>query len=338
MDFRNILTIIRILLSGLILFCSSAVGQGLNTAISYYNQGDFKSAQEELRSYLESNPSDYEALYYAGKLEGDAEKSVGYFKKVWKSSSKVKREESALELCWYYQTEGLNDSLLSLCSDFKNSFPRSSFLPQILWLESKTYLSTGRMDQALRGFKNIVDLYPLSFWSALAQMGMGEVYFSLGKFDKSIKEYNKVMDKYAETEAFPLTLAEIYRLFESSGDKNKAILYLNLYKEKFPEGIDSESQILTEDIVPEKKSGDAEKLTGTKYTVQIGVFSNKINAAKIMKELKSRGYKPEQNYKTIQTKKYSVIQVGAFDSLSEAQKLREKLEKEMGEVYNIVIK
>jgi tetratricopeptide (TPR) repeat protein len=338
MDFRNILTLIRILLSGLILFCSSAVGQGLNAAKSYYNQGDFKSAQEELRSYLEANPSDYEALYYAGKLERDAEKSVEYFKKIWKNSSNVKREESALELCLYYQAEGLSDSLLSLCSDFKKSFPHSSLLPQMLWLESKTYFSDGRTDQALKGFKNIVDLYPLSFWSALAQLGRGEVYFSRGSLDKSIKEYNKVLDEYAETEAFPLALAGIYRLFERSGDKNKSILYLNLYKEKFPEGIDSESQILAEDVVPENRSADAEKLTGTNYTVQIGVFSNKVNADKVVKELKSRGYKPEQNYKTIQTKKYIAVRVGSFDSLSEAQKLRERLEKEMGEVYTIVIR
>jgi len=338
MDFKCIASSRRVIFLGLLLFCSSAFSQELNIALSYYNQGDFKSAREELKSYLESNPSDFEALYYAGKLEGEAGKSVGYFKKVWENSSKIKKEESALELCLYYQAVGLNNSVLGLCSEFKRTFPKSSFLPQILWFESQAFFSSGKIEPALKGFKNIVEHYPFSSWAAWAQLGIGEVYFFQGKFNKSLKEYNKVVDKYAETEVFPSALSGIYRAFESSKEKDKAILYLNLYKEKYPKGIDLESQILFEEIATEKDLGEAEKLTGTKYAVQIGVFASKENADRMMKRLKLRGYNPERSYKIIQNKKYYLIRVGSFYSLSEAQRLREKLEKEEGEVYRIVIK
>ena len=47
--------------------------------------------------------------------------------------------------------------------------------------------------------------------------------------------------------------------------------------------------------------------------------------------------KPGQALLVGKNKKYYVIQVGVFNSLSEAQKLREKLEREEGEVYRIVI-
>lgn len=318
-------------------FYSPAYCQALNDAIRYYDQGDFKDAQEELKAYLESNPSDYEALYYAGKLESSPEKSAEYFKKVWESSSRTKKEEAGLELCLYYQTAGLDDSVLSLSSKFKKIFPKSPLLPQMLWLESKSILATGRMEQALKGFRNIVELYPPSSWAAWAQLGIAEIYFSQGSFNKSIKEYTKVIDKYAGTEAFPLALAGMSRAFEASGEKDKAVLYMNLYKERFPGGIEVESQIQTQEVNPWKDSGTAEKLTGTKYSVQIGVFASQENADKVMKRLKSRGYGPEQSFKTIQNKKYYVIQVGVFNSLSEAQKLREKLEREEGEVYRIVI-
>jgi tetratricopeptide (TPR) repeat protein len=207
----------------------------------------------------------------------------------------------------------------------------------MLWLESKSLLATGRMEQALKGFRNIVELYPSSSLAAWAQLGIAEIYFSQRSFDKSIKEYTKVIDKYAGTEAFPSALAGMSRAFEASGEKDKAVLYLNLYKERFPGGIEVESQIQTEEVNPRKDPGTAEKLTGTKYSVQIGVFANQENADKVMKRLKSRGYSPEQSFKTIQNKKYYVIQVGVFNSLSEAQKLREKLEREEGEVYRIVI-
>lgn len=337
MNLRNFRLFLKIIFLALVFFYSPAYCQALNDAIRYYDQGDFKDAQEELKAYLESNPSDYEALYYAGKLESSPEKSAEYFKKVWESSSRTKKEEAGLELCLYYQTAGLDDSVLSLSSKFKKIFPKSPFLPQMLWLESKSILATGRMEQALKGFRNIVELYPPSSWAAWAQLGIAEIYFSQGSFDKSIKEYTKVIDKYAGTEAFPLALAGMSRAFEASGEKDKAVLYMNLYKERFPGGIEVESQIQTQEVNPRKDSGTAEKLTGTKYSVQIGVFASQENADKVMKRLKSRGYSPEQSFKTIQNKKYYVIQVGVFNSLSEAQKLREKLEREEGEVYRIVI-
>lgn len=337
MNLRHSRLFLKIVIPALVLLYSSAYSQKLNDAIKYFNQGDFKDAQEELKAYLESNPSDYEALYYAGKLESNSEKSAEYFKKIWESSTKIKKEEAGLELCLYYQSAGFNDSALTLSSKFKKIFPKSPLLPQMLWLESKSLLASGRMEQTLKGFRNIVELYPSSSWAAWAQLGTAEIYFSQGSFNRSIKEYTKVIDKYAGTEAFPLALAGMSHAFEASGEKDKAILYMNLYKERFPGGIEMESQIQTEEIIPRKDPGTAEKLTGTKYSVQIGVFANQENADKVMQKLKSRGYDPEQSYKTIQNKKYFVIQVGVFDSMSEAQKLREKLEREEGEVYRIVI-
>ncbi len=318
------------------LLCSSlSLSQDLNTVLSYYNQGDFTSAREILKSYSESHPLDNEALYYAGKLEEEPERASEYYKKIWESSSRVKKEEAAVELCYFYQMKGLNDSILELCSDFKNSFPRSSSLPQILWLEGQAFFSSGRTEQAIDGFGYIVEEYPYSSWAAWAQLGIGEIYFSQGDFKKSLKEYNKVVDRFAETEAFPLALSGIYRAFESSGEKDKAILYLNLYREKFPGGIDLNSEILADEV---RDSGKAEKLTGTRYAVQIGVFAQKENADRIMEKLRSNGYKPEESYKYIQKKKYYVIRVGSFSSLSEAQRLKDKLEEEEGEVYRIVVR
>lgn len=330
---RNL--VLRIAFAVFVLFSSTTSSQDLNTVLSYFNQGDFESAREISRTYLESHPRDNEALYYAGKLEEEPESSLEYYKKIWNGSSRIKKEESALELCYFYQAKGLSDSILELCSNFKNIFPQSSYLPQILWIESQAFFSSGKIKQALNGFKHIVEEYPYSSWAAWAQLGRGDIYFSRGENEKSIKEYKRVLDRYADSEAFPLALSGIYRVFEKSGEKDKAILYLNLYKEKFPQGIDLESEVLSEEI---KDLGRAEKLTGTKYTVQIGVFAAKENADRMVEKLKSRGYFPERSYKYIQNKKYYVIQVGSFNSLSEAQKFKEELEKEEGEVYRIVIR
>ncbi|HVP37089.1 MAG TPA: SPOR domain-containing protein [Terriglobales bacterium] len=336
MNLRQFSSFLAIIFSALFFLISPVKSQNLEQAIKFYDQGDYKDAKDELNSYLESNPSDYEALYYAGKLEGDAEKAAGYFKKVWGSSSQIKKEESGLELCLYYQAAGLDDSVLTISSKFKKTFPKSPLLPQILWLESKSLLATGKTEQALKGCRNIIDQYPSSSWAAWAQLGIADIYFSQGGFSRSIKEYTKIIDKYAGTEAFPLALAGMSRAFDATGDKDKAVLYMNLCKERYPGGIDSQSQVQAEEIIPRKDPGTAEKLTGTKYSVQIGVFANQENADKMMQKLKSQGYSPEQSSRTIQNKTYYVVRVGLFDSLSEAQKLREKLEREEGEVYRVV--
>jgi len=319
-------------------FFTQASSQNLSSILHYYQQGDFQSAAEELESYLISNPSDAEALYLAGKLERDAGNSVRYYHKIWQGTSLVKKEEAGLELCLYYRSAGLKDSLIQYCAEFKKSFPRSQLFPQVLWLESQAYLSSGKTVKALKGFENIIGIYPYSPWAAWAQLGLGEAYFSRGDFKKSLEGYKKVIDRYAESEVFPLALSGIYRLFDITGDKDKSVLYLNLYKEKYPQGIDTESEVISEEPGEVKEEGKAEKFTGTKYTIQIGVFSKKENADRMMGNLGSRGYSPVISYKTIDKKKYYLVQVGSFDSLQEAQKIREKLEREEGEVFTIVIK
>jgi cell division protein FtsN len=84
------------------------------------------------------------------------------------------------------------------------------------------------------------------------------------------------------------------------------------------------------------RDNTAEKLTGTYYVVQVGVFSEKKNAQRQADIFKQYNQKVEIGSKTISNTKYNVVYVGRFYSYDAADKFKRKLESDRNEVFQVV--
>jgi len=116
-----------------------------------------------------------------------------------------------------------------------------------------------------------------------------------------------------------------------------AILYYNLLKEGYPNAVGLVDLVdKFTGIERKNKSQTAETITGTFYSVQVGVFSVRDNARALSKSMKKYGKKVEVREKRISDKDYFVVYVGRFRSTDEAIAFKTILEKSENEAFQVV--
>lgn len=311
-------------------------------AKSLLQQGEVEKAKQVLQKHLKEHPKDVAGLLLMGKMEKEGEISLGYFKDVQKSSDVDKRSQEAnLQIGHYYYVKGQYLTAIELLANFKKQFTSSDFLPQVSWILGESYLTTEQIEEAKTEFQFLIEKYPYT-WASWGYLGVGDAYFAAGEYESSIAFYQKVIENYPVSEAAGLAFTQISSAYSELGDETKASLYLNLYKEKFPLGL--QNNAIFEPVTPVKKtstrikSGDAEKFLKVAYTIQLGVFSRREYAENLISQVKALGYKPILTDKVINEKKYYVVQTGSFSSLEEAQDLKEGLEQALNQSFRVVIK
>ncbi|MCJ7508646.1 MAG: SPOR domain-containing protein [candidate division Zixibacteria bacterium] len=307
----------------------------------YFEQGDFYQAKGILEEYLTSYPNDKEALLYLAQLEPEGTRSMAYFENILNLPKGFDQEDRILlGLCQYNFSK--EDYLISidLADRFEAKFKRSPYYPEILWLFASSLLANGEAEKAQEKYQ-LLSNFPDDNWRSLGSLGNADCFFASGKFPLAVDEYKKLIDEFENSDIVSLALIQISNCYAEMGNKDKAILYYNLYKEKSPYGIGMEEN--TKNLVKpqEAKKGDsgkAERMVSARYTIQLGVFGVKENADGVYSKFKAEGYKMRMFDKIINQKKYYIVQLGDFVSYEEAQKLREKLEKETGESYRIILR
>ncbi len=329
----------------LVVFSTQLHSQGnspVQQAKTLLQQGEIEQARQILQKHLKEHPKDVAGLLLMGKMEKEGEVSLGYFKDVQKSSDVDRRSQEAnLQIANYYYIKGQYITAIELLLNFKKQFGSSDFLPQAVWILGEAYLATEQIQEAIAEFEFLSANYPYT-WASWGYLGEGDTYFASGEYEKAIGSYQTVIEKFSSSEAAGLAYTQISSAYSELGDETKASLYLNLYKEKYPSGL--QNKAIFEPVTPIKKSnskiksGEAEKFLKVSYTVQLGVFGNRDYADNLIRELKSRGYEPSLTNKIINERKYFVVQAGSFDSMEQAQEFKERLEQELNQSFRVVIK
>jgi TolA-binding protein len=311
--------------------------QTLDEGTGYFNQGDFSKAKTLFLDYLEANPQDPSAWFYLGKMEFEGKKSVDYLEKAWKNEKFEKSDKALVNLIQYGFSRGFYVSAIDLAEKFETAFPSDPLLKQVLWMHAHSLLASDKAQDAQKLFLNIIKKSPNSEWASWAQLGLGDIYFSKKDCERAIEEYKKVLNLYPESEVLSLALFQLSLCYHEL-NQDKSLLYGNLYKEKFPKGIQNPEEMEpTESAVQPKKQTPAEQIAGISYTIQVGIFGIKGNALKQMGEFKKKGFVCKIQDKIIEGKRYYQVLVGKFSSEEKALEIKEKLEKEDKEFYKITL-
>ena len=309
-------------------------------AIDYFQQGDFPKAKKILEDYLWYHPQDQEALFYLAQLEPEGKKSIDYFEKVLDLSGDFEYEDEVLlRMCQYDFSKGLYLTILNSANIFERKFKASPHYPQILLLSASAWLAVGETKKAQEKYE-LLSSFSDNDWKTHAKLGKADCLFADGQFLSAVNEYKKLIQEFEDSDLLSTALIGISNCYAQMGEKDKAILYYNLYKEKSPYGIKTEES-LTDIIKPQEpktRSHKTEELVDARYTIQLGVFGVEENARRLYSEFKAKGYTVRILNKIINKKKYYIVQLGSFRSYDKAQRLREKLEKESGESYRIVLR
>ena len=117
-----------------------------------------------------------------------------------------------------------------------------------------------------------------------------------------------------------------------------AVFYYNILREGYRSavGLDALADMLADITAADSRDDSAEKLTGTYYTVQVGVFSQKSNAKNQADIFRGYDKKVDIQNKKIAGKTYRVVYVGRFQNYSDAQNFKNLLEANHHETYQVV--
>lgn len=128
-------------------------------------------------------------------------------------------------------------------------------------------------------------------------------------------------------------------LTELSGNRSDdALLTYNLLKESNGDAVGLTR--LIDQFSGERDEGSidnrAERVTGTYYSVQVGVFAEKANALDAAAQFKSFKQPVSTEQKLISGKKYHVVLIGRFPSFDAASDFKVKLEQAKSASYQVV--
>lgn len=167
-------------------------------------------------------------------------------------------------------------------------------------------------------------------WRGWGLYGQGQCALAEGDTAEAVRllKSASTMGRHAAIAPAMLMLGHLY---EASGQTQRAIRYLTMYREKFKRG-----------IIPllDHVSGDAsqaEVLAEVTYTIQVGVYGDRGNAIRQRDLFESLGYRVRLKRKTMAGQRYTAVWVGKYRSQSSASEARRALEKRTDETFRVVI-
>jgi tetratricopeptide (TPR) repeat protein len=149
-----------------------------------------------------------------------------------------------------------------LTAEYLSNPKNKSNLEDVLYLQSLSLLKLGRADEAREKLKDLEKQFQSSDAKASAAASVGDSYFYEGNLKEALQRYRETLSRYPQTDQTAYLHA---RVSEISGKLAKPPLL---------------SLPPNPPLVEEKPF----------YTVQVGAFSRRRNAAAFLEKLLSRGY------------------------------------------------
>ncbi|MCD6248826.1 MAG: SPOR domain-containing protein [candidate division Zixibacteria bacterium] len=327
-----------LLITSLTLILSLVTSAQSETIYTLILKGRLVEARDSLSLQTSAATRDGNTLFYQSLLEPDAEQSVRLMKAALKATLQSHhREEIMYRLAQYNLLQGNYGELSQLVAEYQSRW------------------ETGRYSAAMRRLSVLVDELQQGYESALRQCDRFLVrytdrdYQHWGLIDKA-----RILAGYGKRIGADKTLRQLSRARKGVGvspalyllcrdaiKRNRAddaIFYYNILREGYPSavGIDYLMSGLGDMSSRTPSNNKAEKLTGTFYSVKVGVFSEPGNARR--QADKFRGYDKHVEIKArdISGRKYRVVYVGHFDDYEEALRFRLQLEDTHQEAYQVV--
>lgn len=305
---------------------------------SMIRSGKLQEATDSLSSSSTASLRDGNRLFYFSLLESDGAKSAQLMEASLQASvAPIFREEIYYRLAQYYFARGDIERLDRNVRDYRSRWENGRYISEMLRFSVFIDQSSGAFEAAVRQ----VDRYLLMFSEGDAsQLGVIDKARVMMNFNKRVGS-DKLLRKLAREKQGVGVPQALYLLgLESVRAKrtDDAVFYYNLLREGYPSAVGLDALIDKMMDVSTSASADdaAARLTGTFYSVQVGVFSEKKNADKQAEVFKAYDRKVEIKTKTISNVKYRVVYVGRFQSYEDAVSFKKRLESNHDEVYQVV--
>ncbi len=301
-------------------------------------RGRLAEARDSLSSTLTASLRDGNRLFYLSLLEPNADKSAQLMEAALNASvSPAYREEIYFRLAQYYFLRGDLKKLEQTVIDYRALWEAGTY-------RGEMFRISVLVDEMVRAYESALrqaDRYLLEYSEGhLAQWGIIDKARVMQGYNKQIGAH-KLLRKLSREKSGPGVSQALY-LLASAALENKrtddAVFYYNVLREEYPNavGLDALVEKMADLSGPEADDAAAEKITGTFYSIQVGVFSEKENAKRQAELFSKYDQKVDITTKTISNKEYRVVYVGHFQTYDAALQFKKMLEASHNEVFQVV--
>ena len=301
-------------------------------------KGKLKEASDSLSKISTASSRDGNRLFYLSLIESNGEQSAKLMEAAIKASvSPIYLEQIQYKLAQYYFASGETYKFDEKIKQYRLRWENGLYLGEILRLAALSAQLKKNYDLSIR----TTDKFLLLFSRRdLNQQGTIDKARIMMASNKKVGA-NELLRKLSHQKKGAGVAQALYMLASQAIKKNRiddAVFYYNLLREEYPLSIGQNAIIERMMDASAKDASDvsAEKITGTFYSIQVGVFSKKSNAKKQRKLFKSYGKKIEIRNKKISGVRYHVVYVGKFQNYSEALSFKTSLEATHEELFQII--
>jgi tetratricopeptide (TPR) repeat protein len=328
----------RSLIVTVFLLVTSSFASAASDIYKLIIDGELIQAADSLSSVSTALTRDGDLLFYAGLLEPNGEKAIMFMQAALQASvAPIHREQIYLRLAQYYHINRDMNNLGNIVTEYLSRWETGKYRDEMLRFSILMDDLQSQYESALRQ----LDHYSLSYSDGDAgqwgQLDKARVLLNHGKKIGAVKILKKLIRQKSgvgvPSGMYLLTLGAI-----AEGRTDDAVFYYSLLKESFPSAIGVDALLDRMSYVSPGGAGDktANELTGTYYSVRLGVFSVKENADNMVVAFQRYGKKVEALNKIISDKKYYVVYIGRFPDYESASRFKETLQAENNQVYQVV--
>lgn len=305
--------------------------------IDLIKRGETDEARRKIAELSTAVRRDGTLLYYQALLEPDGQKSLQFLQAAFKAGISPRfLEEDIYLMVQYYLAEGNFEKVASTSEAYLQQWEAGQYRSEVLRLAALAFQKINQPEKSQKYLKRLIRENPDAQPGFAGQLDEAVGLYRNENYIKAQNICRKLRNvKYDGVVSPALYMLSLYSIEQKRIDD--AILYYNLLKEGYPYAIG------LDDLVDrfsrfEKRADDqrAERMTGTVYSVQVGVFSVKDNAKKLAGRLKQYGEPTEISDRVISGKKYYVVYVGRFLSSEEAMVFKARLELSENEAFQVV--
>ncbi|MEW5994710.1 MAG: SPOR domain-containing protein [Candidatus Zixiibacteriota bacterium] len=305
---------------------------------SLIQRGELQRARECLSDATTASLRDGNRLYFQSLLEPSAKRSVQLMEAALNTSvSPSFQEEIYYRLAQYYLLQAEPDRLGRLVGEYLSRWEAGKYRCDMLRMSVMVDELRRSHESALRQ----ADRYLLEYSDGpAAQWGLIDKARLMFGHDKHIGAL-KLLRKLSREKSGPGVPQALYLLAADAvvrGRTDDAMFYYNLFREEFPSavGLDAIVDRMAGMTTDDQSDAAAEKLTGTFYSIQVGVFSEPDNAKRQAETFSMYGQDVDIKKKVITDKEYRVVYVGRFDTYLDALTFKKMLEAKHDEVFQVV--
>jgi len=170
--------------------------------------------------------------------------------------------------------------------------------------------------EARKNFEFVLENYPRSSTKAELLLGIADSYFIEERFDIAEQEYRRLLGSFSNTGYASIAYLRLAISQQRQGKWQEADASLHKLIRDYPLSLE-----VDEARTYLKRKGDF-------FSVQVGAFSKKENAGKLLSTLRKKGYdvRVEKSYKN--DKLIYLVKIGKFGTKAKAQQEAKRLKKE----------